>query len=249
VIRRIKESKIAIAITVHVLLMTMTGWIVWEAGVGYFKNTGSVVMIGVMLLPISNSKWLRLALLVSFALSFHYLYRNDFRKALFLPPLEDVRLADGKATNSPETDLTRIQRPSAIVPMEKPCEHMSTLEIVRSNVDEDAYRGLFLPFHRFPKTVMVKVTNNSAQIWPASLPGNGSVTLAWQIRNPKRRIVQEGRIAMYKNVEPGDFIELSFLIPTGSWVASKQTVRVGLVQDGDAWFDRDDPSQSLVFEN
>jgi len=249
IIRGIKANEIAIAILVHVLLMTMTGWIVWEAGVGYFKNTASVVMIGVMLLPFSNSKWLRFALLLSFAFSLHYLYRNDFRKAVFLPPLENVRLADGNDPNAPEQELSRFQSPDSIVSMEKPCEHRSTLEIVRASEGENTYRGLFFPFHRFPKKVMVKVTNDSVQVWPKSLPGDGAVTLAWQIRNPKGRIVQEGRIAMYKNVEPGDSIELPFRIPSGSWVASKQTVRVGLIQDGDAWFDRDDPSQSLVFEN
>jgi len=168
---------------------------------------------------------------------------------IFLPPLEEVRHNEEGAGSAAENDPAIHPKPSSIVALPKPCEHASKVELIKTTEAEDPYRGIFRPFHRFPKTVFVRVTNMSTQLWAASLPGDGAVSLAYQVLNGRRRVLQEDRLVLYKNVEPGESIDIEFRIPSGSWLAGKQTVRVALIQDGDAWFDRDDPSQRLEFEN
>jgi hypothetical protein len=219
------RTPIVIALIVHVVLMTMTGWIVWEAGVGYFKNTSSVILIGVMLLAVHPSRILSCVLAASVGLSILYVIRDDFQKLAFLPPRESQVVT---ADNS--------KLPLTVVPLEKPLDTDFQIETAELREPTESYRGLFTFVHRSPRVLTIKITNQSKIRWPATLPGDGALSIAYRVSN-RRRVFHEGRIPMYREVSPGDSIEARIAVPSPALFERKQTVRVSLIQDGYAWLD------------
>ncbi len=223
------------ALLVHAGLMSMTGWIVWEAGVGYFKNTSSVVLLGVLLLPHVNSMVLRWCLAINCVLSVHYLYRNDFHRQPYLPPIAM------QSVDSPRF-------PTACIPMPKPCDKRAKIELISVTHDAKPVRGLMELFHRSPIQLTVRATNLSQQTWPASLSGDGAVTLGLQNQNARGRVRYEQRIPLSSPVEPGASAEIVCWIPRANWLSGKQTIRLAMIQEGDGWFDDADPSQRLTYQ-
>ncbi len=223
------------ALLVHAVLMSMTGWIVWEAGVGYFKNTSSIVLLGVLMLPYVNSRTLRWCLAINCVLSVHYLYRNDFHRQPYLPPIAM------QSIDSP-------QFPTACVPIPKPCEKRARVELIRVTHDAKPVRGLMAFFHRSPIQLTLRVTNLGQQTWPASLSGDGAVTLGLQNQNSRGRVRYEQRIPLPSPMAPGASTEIVCWIPGPNWLSGKQTIRLAMIQEGDGWFDDADPSQRLTYQ-
>ncbi len=234
VVARVRQQPLLLAVVPHVVLMTMTGSIVWEAGVGFFKNTSSIVLLGIMLLPLRGNWLLRAALIGTFVASLHYHYRADFRHQSFLPPLEQT-MAVVSAYSPGQLK---------VVPTDLAAVGQSELRMISSRPSSPPYAGRFSYVHRQAKTFVVRVTNTSSVTWPASLPGAAAITCGRMLRDGEV-VLQEDRLPMYKDVAPGQWIDFFVTVPVSNSPTSTKFVRVGLVHDGKSWFYWDDEKQKL----
>ncbi len=232
VLRGLQKSAEFQAILPHIVLMSMTGWIVWEAGVGFFKNTSSVVLIGTLMLARVPSRLLKTALLFTFLASLHYVYRADVRHQNFLPPLSVQGVAD--------TDRS----PKSLVPSDHEAILSSRLELIASESVDSAYAGLFVWFHREPRQYTVRVTNTSNVSWPASIPGSWAISVGRVFKKGKM-VLQEDRVPLYKDVAAGESIEITFSVPYSVSSNKKRLLRVSMVQDSREWFYKLDETQKL----
>jgi len=235
VVRESKKRVAAIALLPHILLMTMTGSVIWEAGVGFFKNAGSIILLGTLLSSRHDYKWLRWILIPCLLLSIQDVYRHDWRHQAFLPPIDSTSPSDSV-------------QPSAQVPTEK-IEYASKIEVVSVERPlSDGYTGVFSLFHRDPAVVTVRVWNTSNQTWPASLPGQNVICLGVRIGNGNK-LLHEMRVPLYKEVPPDANISLDFLVPVGAeWLTGKTQISCGLVHESVAWFSESDSSQAVEIE-
>ena len=234
VVWKARPQRLSVVLLPHILLMTMTGSIVWEAGVGFFKNTSSIVLIGVLYLPLHGAKLLRLALLFTFAAGLHYHYRADIRHQGFLPPLDITGTVQSPTPN----------RPQKVIPTRSDYVGKSELQLISAQMTSQPYTGIFDWFHRDAKTLIVRVKNTSETVWPASLPGDDAVTCGYILMQGEM-VLHEQRLSMYKDVAPGESIDFSITVPSHQSRKSNKYVRIGLVHDGKEWFFWSDAKQKL----
>lgn len=237
--RFINQRLFAIAALPHVLLMSMTGWVIWEAGVGFFKNTGSVVLLGVLLLPFSSSKTLRAALVFTFIAGLHYVYRVDYRHQQFLPPIAQV---------VPRESLSA----GEIVPTNPGYEVDSQIKYVSMKQQAYSTRSMFEWALRSVSVVTFRVQNDSEIVWPASDSGDDVISIGLKLLY-RKTVLQEKRLSLYKDVQPGEWIEFETEIPCSAWFErvfgpSRKALVVGVVHDGHFWFSEKDPEQQLLIE-
>lgn len=230
--RAVRNSPRMAVLIPHVILMTMTGDIVWEAGVGFFKNAGSVLLLAILLSTLKPYRWLRNVVIVCAVLSVHYAYRHDIHHQAFLPPLSEQVVEQSK-------------RPDKISPVE-PGDYKAEIELVELQVEgASSYRGIYGAFHRQPRQVVVSLTNLSEEVWPASLPGPMALSLGVRVLRGKS-VLQEMRIPLYKPIEPSEKIDLTFTVPIGgSWIVAATELECGLVQDSVRWLSDGQPEQTL----
>lgn len=227
----------AVAAIPHIVLMSMTGWIVWEAGVGFFKNTGSIVLLGVMALPLTASKSLRTTLLFTFLCGLHYVYRVDYRHQQFLPPLEVVATVTAPPVEVQPTP------PGFTVSSE--IELLSLPPARMNNV------GWWNWVHRYPQKVHFRIRNTSDIPWPASQCGKDVIAVGTKFLD-QENVLQETRLPLYKEVGPGEMIEFSTVVPlpAGTLIgtsAPRYSLLIGVVHDANYWFfDRDETQKLLV---
>lgn len=227
-----RRSPELVALLPHILLMTMTGWIVWEAGVGFFKNTSSVVMLGTLMLAFVPSKTLRIALVFTLLASLHYIYRADIRHQHFLPPLTVSKSVEDE------------KMPKTMVPIDDTFRMACQVDYVSNETNEPTYQGIFRWFHREPRNYTVRITNTSDVLWPASIPGSKVVAVGVQFKKGKM-VLHEERLPLYKDMPPGESIEITFAVPYSPYGSKNRIARVSMIQDSRSWFFKDDESLKL----
>lgn len=232
VIKRLPVSRISLGIIPHLILMTMTGSIVWGDGTGFFKNASSVLLVGVLLVPLSKSQALRAILMVNFAIGLLYVYNADWRSQAFMPPLRFQLV--GSTQSIPVT------------PTEGNIDYGSKIELISIKPLEGLpnYQGFFKWCHRDACLLEIKVLNQSQTTWPASAPGAHAISLGVQVID-HGHMSSEARIAIPQEVPPGGSVDLEFVACSSSITDASHFVRVSLVHDNHRWFCTGDDQQKL----
>ena len=213
----------------HLLLMSMTGFIIWEGSTGYLKNVSSVVLLGVVLLPSTQSRILRVSLLSVFAVGLYSTYKWEWRELGFLPPLETVDADPGTLT-------------VAAVP--PPARYGSSLELVSREENPDGYNGLYQRWHRSRGSVTVRIKNTSSDPWPMTRPGAQAITIG--LKRFEGRGVIEERLPLREPVPAGGSIDVRIPVSVHGDGRTPHEMRIAMVHDGRRWFNEGDASQELV---
>lgn len=223
-LRRLRCSLPLACTLPYVLLTTTLGTIVWWHYSGHMKANGTILIIGLFLLPIDQSVLLRFVLIANalFGLELHN--QVKIRHApLFSPCLASLDMTPNKDYRGPEN----------------PCFEDFRSEVAWVNPESTlglSYHGAWYRWHREMREIRVAVTNRSTLPWlPAPAAGERSVNLGSIV------FAADGvtRVAEYRTtlggpLQPGESREITAAIPVPK--PGRYVLQLSMIQEHVRWF-------------
>jgi hypothetical protein len=202
---------------------------VWEAYGGHMKASGSIIVIGLFLLPFDKSILLRFMLALQAIAGLDLMAETRMMRPGLISP--HVAGDMGYEPNPPGTADNAVLS-----------DLRSSIEWVDPQpVMKLYYQGLWKPVQRELRPITVAVTNHSDVAWQPGL-GKHPIWLGYMLYSADgHRFITERSVPLDKPLGPGETKE--FTIPLELWRANQNyVVEFSLRQDGPGWFAHADPS-------
>jgi len=214
----------------YVLLTACLGKMVWEAFGGSMKSNGTIIIIGLLMLPMDKSILLRFMLALQAIAGIDLQSEMRIMHASLLSPYT-VHEEAGYPPNppgSPENPLFNDMR--------------SSVEwIDAESVCKRKYHGVWDRVHREIKPVRVAVTNHTDITWQPGL-GKHPLWLGCVVYNDTGvNEVCRHSVLIDKAIAPGETKEFTAYLELRR-PGKKHTVEFSVWQDGAGWFVKADPS-------
>ena len=208
-----------------IVLTSATGSLMWEHWVGYLKNNGLVLIIGLMLLPYTKSWLLRFVLMLNLVMGMDLMLETRAWETPYFSP--NITLPKLPAScESDEPDITSNEN------------YRCSVSVLENDRSEGAdYNGMWKWCHRAVRTYRVRITNDSTITWrPDPVPGDHPVRVGYRIYDKRNRIRSWGTVPLVEMVRPGESFEceIQFPLPISK---GEYRMDVGVQQDMKA-FDR-----------
>ena len=220
----------------YVLLTAALGKMVWENSGGHMKACGSIVVIGLFLLPFDKSLVLRimLALQAIAGLDLQADVRLMHQRILSPYLVHEEGGYPENPPGAPDNPLLSDLR--------------SSVEWVRpESVCRREYQGLWSRVHREIKPVTVAVTNRGDVTWQ---PGRGKhpLWLGYTLyEGTGNRQLAQHSVILDKAIAPGETQELTAYVELLR-PGRKYVVEFSMWQEGPGWFVRTDPDFGRRYE-
>jgi hypothetical protein len=225
-----RRSPEMLATIPYILLVSMTGWIVWQSWGGYGKAISSAYIVGILLLPMSASKLLRGSLIAATLLGAFCLFHYEVEHQPFMATVDPTAGADAE-------------------PIQYDNERNESLDDFRCHVEAvgrpDGYRGVFAWCHRSQATYSVEVKNCSNNTWYCAPPGKDCVCLGWRLESASGRTVDEGRAFLKQRIGPGESANFKVPVSLHAMLGDRKLV-FSMVHEGHRWFDHVDARFAAV---
>lgn len=236
-VRNYRRLPLALVCTLpYVLLTAALGKMVWEAYGGHMKASGSIIVIGLFLLPIDKSLLLRFMLALQAIIGIDL--QTDLRvmHARILSPhlIHEESGYEPNAAGAPDNPLLNDLRSSVA--------WVNPQSVLRCE-----YRGAWSRLHREVKPITVAVTNRSDVTWQ---PGRGKhpIWLGCIVYDSSgQRQLAQHSVLLDKPIGPGETRELTTYLEL--WRPNRgYVVEFSMWQEGPGWFVRADASFGRRYE-
>lgn len=213
----------------YILLTAALGKMVWEAHGGHLKATGSIIILGLFMLPLDKSILLRFVLAAQALVGLDLMADVRLMHARILSPIL-IHEEGGYDFNPPGAPDNPV-----LANLANTIAWVNPREIMRHE-----YHGVFSRVHREVRPIKVAVTNNTDVTWN---PGRGQhpifMSCAIYEGQGKRQLAQHMAI-LEQSIAPGETKEVTALVelprPKRTYVAE-----LSLFQDGRGHFVRVNP--------
>jgi hypothetical protein len=231
VVKNARKCPILGATWAYIILTMMLGTMVWENFMGYPKALGTILIIGLFLLPIDRSNLLRFILIVMSCVSLDMLYLVRVQVPDFMSPARvEKTIETGVDSASPIT---------------------SPLTDFRVAIQwENRFDRLKLPhsiwktFHREQIPIRLTITNLSNQTWYPNPQGpvKGSIRSVATLRTQENEILVTHVTSIPGRVKPGESIRVihKLILRPG-----KYRLSLTMVQEGMNLFSDRDPQSGI----
>jgi hypothetical protein len=233
-VRHARQSIIALTTIPYMVLMSMTGTVIWDGATGYFKAVSSVLMIGVLLLRYSKSDILRVALIANLVVGAYFTYIANYKTMQTRAPvdLNAVRISTKKPFVLPPV------APATIL-----ADAKCRMAVEAFNAEHRDQLANFPQLEGKVQMYSVTATNLGDSPWLLTAPGMNCVCLAIRVLNADGRSVYEGRGWLTADVAPTGSATFNVILPTPR-KAGDYTVRFGMIQEGRFAFEEKDPESA-----
>jgi len=218
------------AILAWLILVSMTGKIIWETPAGYLKSVTGPVLILILVQSIRPSAFILAVLLVNLAMGIEFFVRD----AVFISQsLSPNRLA------SPAPPVVASDAPRTIPRLN---EFHGRIELLEDRTLE--YEGMWKFAHIPIRHYRIRLTNTSGAVWQWGMSPRDKcpVMLAADFRNAKDHKVFSTRHELFTDIPPGESRELTLRIPARPGLR-RTKLRLSLLQEEQMWFP--DPEASI----
>ena len=233
----IRKSPESFATLPYVILMSMLGAQIWENETGYLKAVGSVILIGVFMLPLGKNYLLKAVLLLHLISGIHTANRFNI---VYQPYLHKSIVQANRSIPEPKKGLP-------IQFNEKLDRFEYSLEVTQRESPK-IEAGIFRYFHRYPAMFHVSIrneSNNTLISEPNSSPTQ--VGLSYQLFDSKTNaMLFNWRSYPTIDIPPGGNYQMTICIPT-PLRAGEYEVKLILVQ-GDSTFLLEDKGGKIYSE-
>ena len=221
----------------YVLLTACLGSMVWEYFSGYMKSNGTIIIIGLLMLPIDKSILLRIMLALQAFVGVDL--QSDLRimrASLLSPHLvhEEAGYYAPNPPNSPENPVFHDLR--------------SSVEwIDAESVCQRKYHGVWDRIHREVKPVRIAVTNHTDITWQPGF-GKHPLWLGCVVYNDTGvNEICRHSVLIDQPIAPGETKEFTAYLELRR-PGKKYVAEFSIWQDGPGWFVRSDPSFGRRYE-
>ena len=233
-LRHFRKSWALAACMPYVLLTTMLGTTIWETYAGHMKANGTILMLGMFLLPLEKGVLLRFVLAMQVVAGGYVLLLNKVELAPFFAPASaaNIQLLERPATG-PEYVVVGDRR--------------SSIEwIDRKDVLRRQYQGPLKAVHRELVPISVAVTNHTDQPLETG-PNRRAVRLGSILyKADGRSVLSIVRTAIDRPIMPGETRKVTVQLELGK--PRKFVLQLSLVQDPNDWFFHTDPKYGARYE-
>jgi hypothetical protein len=236
-VKNYRRLPLALVCTVpYVLLTAALGKMVWEAYAGHMKATGSIIVIGLFLLPLDKSLLLRLMLAAQAVVGLDLQGDTRLMHARILSPhlIHEESGYDPNPPEAPDNPLLDDLRSSV--------RWVDPQAVMRCQ-----YQGIWSAVHREIKPITVAVTNDTHVTWQ---PGRGKhpIWLGYTLYDSSgQRQLAQHSVILDKPVAPGETEEITTYLEL--WRPNRTyIVEFSLWQEGPGWFVRTDSSYGRRYE-
>ncbi len=221
---RVKTWRYSLAFLPYVILISMTGYTIWENETGYPKATSAILIVAIFSLHELKSRTLVALLVLHLFFGLQMIHHYNVKYQGYMHPeifaaesrmLQQNGVPPPVDPNAPKNELFRAMGYS-----------ISAKKIV---TDLKPYSGLFQRFHRDPFLMEVTLTNETQTAWQAQQHGTpGSFAVSYQVLSDGK-IVQFNNIFIDCDIAPGESYRNVIAIPCGHGFEQHQLI-LGLFQ-------------------
>jgi hypothetical protein len=221
-IRYWKQSPLLLAFIPYIVLITMTGSIIWEGVHGYMKAASAIIAVGILLMRFTSSDLLRFSLAGCLVIGVHfYSWAVDGRVSVPVafevaqPPVQRY------LTTPPLGKGVSLQQRRCQIA----CKAIQKADIF--DVHPDLRKRL--------RIYSVAATNTGSERWVPSEIGPNCVCLGVIVRDPQGNPVYEGRQWLANEVPPGKVARFKIAIPIPK--TDQYEVAIQMFQESQGWFE------------
>lgn len=226
-----KQWRYALVFLPYVLLISMTGYTIWETVGGYPKATSAILVIMIFSLCQLPKRLVSVLFALHLFFGLHMIYHYNVKYQGYMHP--EIFAAQRKLIEKQGSPIT-------IDPNARKNVSFSILNYAIStqmvSPKREPYQGVFKKFHRDPFVMEATITNNSPETWYAQQAGSpASLAVAYQVLSPEGKIVQFDNLNIVQNVAPGESYTALIAIPYGPSFSQNQLL-IGLFQAPGTFF-------------
>ncbi len=227
--------KLPVALTAfpYLVLSAMTGSIVWSGWIGHQKAMGTILLLGILMLPWHRGWFLRVVLLLNFGVA----VEGFFLHKIWSPPYHSPR----------QVELSPSPGPPG--PNNPPFDDFRSKVAVEDLDYKNKYEGIWKRFHRQASLFGARLSNQSDITWQVN-PYLGQpmfVGLGWFVNDAEGQKLREGRVPLPHPVRPAQSANINFMV-TPPLPPGKYTLVCSLIQEYRNWAYLIDPSYGEYHE-
>ncbi len=220
----------AIAAGLGYLLLTMClGEATWQNYFGYSKSLGTVLLMGILLLPQDRSWWLRTMLAGSMVISGQMLYHCRIAYPMH------------HSAGVLERNLMQQHTPKDAFPNPPLSDVSSSAVWADAKGEIELPKSLWNAMHRESIPMKIRLENRSPHPWsPMPREGVNAIHIGVQVFDAKtQQLLYTETVPLVHHVPPGGSITqvVPLALPRGRY-----TIRVSGLQLGQRWFDEANPA-------
>jgi len=221
------------AILAWLILVSMTGWIVWEGPAGFLKTVTGAVLLLTLLYAIRPSAIIIVILMANLVMGVESNVRTKLWDSIsYSPNRYDLAQQYPAPWTSPRV-------------VERLTEFRGRIEVLEERMEK--YDGFWSFAHVPIRQYRVRVTNTSSVMWSwgDTWKDRNAIVLAGRYEDIKaNKRLFDNRYKLYQDVPPGGSIELIIAVPSQRNLHGT-TLKLGLLQEGLMWFADQDPQASV----
>lgn len=229
------RKSLALACTIpFVVLTTMLGVTIWEAYGGHMKSNGTILMIGIFLLPLEKGMLLRFVLAMQVVVGSYLLWTNKVEyPPLFNPAVAANQELLEKPHSTPDFAAVRDQNSSV--------KWLGSRDVINRQ-----YQGALKPLHREIMPITVAVTNHSSEPMQTA-PNRRAVRLGYILyRSDGETVLSVVKTVLDRPLMPGETREVTVNLELRK--PHKYVLQLSLMQEPDDWFFRTNPKYGARYK-